>query len=304
MADPREPFLRARARIVAAVRAFFVDRGYVEVETPHLLPAPLPEAHIDPVPAEGGVLHPSPELAMKRLLARGWDRIFQVCRCWRAGERGRLHLPEFTMLEWYRVGATYEDLMAECEDLIPAVARAAGLGPGIRTAGRQVDLAPPWPRIPVDEAFRQWAGADPEEALARGVFEELLVERVEPALAELGTPAFLYDYPLDQAALARRRPDRPDRAERFELYAGGLELANAFTELTDPAEQRARFETELALRRARGAWTGPLPEGFLADLARVPPCAGIALGVDRLVMLLTGADRIDRVVAFTPEELA
>ncbi len=303
MPDPREPVLRARARIVAAVRAFFVDRGYVEVETPHRIPAPLPEAHIDPVRADGGVLHPSPELCMKRLLARGWDRIFQICRCWRAGERGRLHLPEFTLLEWYRTGVDYTALMTECEELLLHAARAAGRGPEVHRQGIRVDLRPPWPRISVDEAFERWAGTDPDRALADGSFDELVVTRIEPALARLGKPAFLYDYPLGQAALARRRPDRPDRAERFELYAGGLELANAFTELTDPVEQRARFEAEQEARRRRGARTDPMPERFLQDLSRLPPCAGIALGVDRLVMLLTEAESIDEVVTFTPEEL-
>ena len=302
--DPvRERCLRVRARIVQAIRAFFVGQGYLEMETPHRVPAPIPEAHIDPVPCRGGYLHTSPEVCMKRLLAAGLDRIFQVCRCWREGERGRLHLPEFTMLEWYRTGVDYRDLMAECEALIPLAARAAGKGEVFTHRGRRVDARPPWPRLRVDDAFEELGGVAVGEAIRSGAFEEVLVSRVEPALAELGRPVFLVDYPLEQGALARACPDRPGRVERFELYAGGLELANGFSELVDPVEQRARFEAEQEARLRRGREVAPMPEPFLRDLAGVPPAAGIALGVDRLVMLLTNAGTIDEVVAFVPEEL-
>ncbi len=302
--DPvRERCLRVRARIVQAIRAFFVGQGYLEVETPHRVPAPIPEAHIDPVPCRGGYLHTSPEVCMKRLLAAGLDRIFQVCRCWRGGERGRLHLPEFTMLEWYRTGADYRDLMAECEALIPRAARAAGKGEVFTYRGRRVDARPPWPRLRVDDAFEEFGGVGVGEALRSGAFEEVLVSRVEPALAKLGRPVFLVDYPLEQGALARACPDRPGRVERFELYAGGLELANGFSELVDPVEQRARFEAEQEARVRDGRELAPMPEPFLRDLAGVPPAAGIALGVDRLVMLLADAGAIDEVVAFVPEEL-
>ncbi len=295
--------LEARARIVRAVRAFFWARGYVEVETPHRVPTVIPESHIDPVPSDGWFLHTSPEACMKRLMAAGLGRIFQICRCWRAGERGRLHLPEFTLLEWYRQGADYRDLMGECEELFLAVANALGKGTELTYRGRRVDLTPPWPRIPLDRAFREHAGVGPETALSRGTFDELLVTRVEPALASMEKPVFLYDYPLEQGALARRRPDRPDRVERFELYAGGLELANAFSELNDPAEQEERFRKERETRARAGRLVTPLPGRFLRDLDRLPECAGIALGIDRLVMLFTGAGSIDEVVAFTPEEL-
>ena len=302
--DPvRERRLRVRARIVQAIRAFFVEQGYLEVETPHRVPAPIPEAHIDPVPCRGGYLHTSPEVCMKRLLAAGLGRIFQVCRCWREGERGRLHLPEFTMLEWYRTGADYRDLMAECEALIPFVARAVGKGEVLSYQGRRVNAEPPWPRIRVDDAFEELGGVPVGEAIRSGAFEEILVSRVEPALAELGRPVFLLDYPLQQGALARICPGRPDRVERFELYAGGLELANGFSELVDPVEQRARFEAEQEARLRGGREVAPLPEPFLRDLAGVPPAAGIALGVDRLVMLLADAGAIDEVVAFAPEDL-
>ncbi len=301
--SPRLPNLWLRARILQGIRAFFVARGYLEVETPHRVPAPLPEAHIDAPPAGGWFLHPSPEACMKRLVAAGAPRVFQICRCFRDGERGARHLPEFTLLEWYRAGVDYRALMAECEELLVHLLATLGRGPGLPWRGNVLDLAPPWPRFTVAEAFARWAGTTPAEALAAGTFDELVAFRVEPGLGALGRPAFLVDYPAECAALARRRADAPHLAERFELYLGGLELANAFSELTDPAEQAARFERERQKRRRDGRADYPWPERFLADLARLPPCAGIALGVDRLVMLLAGAETIDQVVAFTPEEL-
>lgn len=286
----KRPWLEQRARILQGIRAFFVERGFLEVETPHRVPANAPEPHLDAVRSGDWYLHTSPELAMKRLLAAEYPKIFQLCRCWREGERGRRHLAEFTMLEWYRAGVDYRALMEDCEDLLPAL----GFGRGDER---------PWPRISVAEAFGMWAGTSPEAALAAGTFDECVAFRVEPALAELGSPVFLVDYPAACAALARRKPGRTDLAERFELYAGGLELANGFSELTDPEEQRARFVADRASRRAAGKDPYPMPEPFLRDLARLPPCAGIALGVDRLVMLLTGAEEIGEVVAFAPEEL-
>ncbi|GAB4279774.1 MAG: EF-P lysine aminoacylase EpmA [Deferrisomatales bacterium] len=295
--------LHLRARILQAIRAFFVERGFLEVETPVRIPAPAPEEHIDAVPSGSWWLQTSPELCMKRLLAAGYPRVFQLARCFREGERGRWHLPEFTLLEWYRAGVDYGALMEDCEALLAAVAEAVG---GVTPAGREgrpVSLAAPWPRLTVEEAFRRFAGLSAAAALDAGRFDELLVERVEPELARLATPVFLVDYPARLAALARRKPDREEVAERFELYAGGLELANAFSELTDPAEQRARFAAERARRRAQGRPDYPWPEPFLRDLAHLPPSAGIALGVDRLVGLYAGARRIDEVVAFAPEDL-
>ncbi|MDW7710593.1 MAG: EF-P lysine aminoacylase EpmA [Deferrisomatales bacterium] len=282
--------LELRARILQGIRAFFAGRGFLEVETPHRIPANAPEPHIDAVPSGDWYLHTSPELAMKRLLGAGCPRIFQVCRCWREGERGKRHLPEFTMLEWYRAGEDYRALMEDCEGLLPAL--------GFSDGGER-----PWSRVTVTEAFGRWAGTTPEEALEAGTFDELVALRVEPGLAGLGTPVFLVDYPSACASLARRKPGRPGLAERFELYAGGLELANGFSELTDPVEQRTRFEADRESRREAGRDPYPMPEPFLRGLARVPPSAGIALGVDRLVMLLVGADTIDEVVALVPEEL-
>jgi lysyl-tRNA synthetase class 2 len=298
----RRAALTARAEIIHEIRRYFRNRDYLEVETPLLIPAPAPEAHIDAIPVGSWFLHTSPELCMKRLLAAGCERIFQICRCWRQNERGRRHLPEFTMLEWYRAGCDYRGLMDECEALIREVAGVVGNGNGITFHGRRIDLDGPWERISVREAFLRYAPFSMEEALRRDLFDEVMVEDIEPHLG-CTQPTFIHDYPESRGALARLRQDDPSVAERFELYIGGLELANAFTELTDVEEQRMRFADEEKFRRELGKSPYPLPEKFLDELTDMPHSAGIALGVDRLVMLLTDAAAIDNVVAFTPEEL-
>jgi elongation factor P--(R)-beta-lysine ligase len=294
----RRGALVQRGAIFDRIRSFFKEKGYLEVETPFRIPAPAPEAQIDAVPSGDWFLQTSPELCMKRMLSAGYPRIFQICRCWREGERGVRHLSEFTMLEWYRAGADYLDLMTETEELV----RAAAPGASLSYAGHSVEFALPWERITVAEAFQRYAGTTPEQALAAGSFDELMVERIEPRLG-LSRPTFIYDYPACCGALARLKPGNPSLAERFELYIGGLEIANAFSELTDPAEQRARFAAEAAERDKLGKTPYPVPEKFLTALSTLPPAAGIALGLDRLVMVLLGAASIDEVVAFTPEEL-
>ena len=294
----KRPRLEQRARIVQTVRSFFVERDYLEVETPHRVPGNAPEAHIDAVTSDGWFLHTSPELCMKRLLAAGYPRLFQICRCWRADEWGARHLPEFAMLEWYAAGCDYHQLMAECETLLTALVPDGRLD----YQGRTIDLSPPWERLTVAEAFERYASLSLTEALATGRFDEIIALEIEPRLG-LQRPTFLIEYPTELAALARRHPHRPHVAERFELYIAGLELANAFSELTDPVEQRRRFAIEEAARQAAGKPPYPSPEPFLRELAAMPEAAGIALGLDRLVMLLTGADTIDEVVAFTPELL-
>lgn len=297
----RRAALETRARILQSIRAFFIDQGFCEVETPVRIPAPAPERHIDAPPCAGGFLQTSPELAMKRLLAAGFPKIFQLCRVFREGERGGLHLPEFTLLEWYRADADYAALMADCEGLFRRVAADLGVS-RLTRRGVEADLDLPWERLTVREAFARHAGISPEAALEAGGFDERLAMDVEPRLGH-PAPLFLCDYPASQAALARLKPDDPTLAERVELYVAGVELANGFSELTDPAEQRARFLRERDDRAGAGAAVYPLPEPFLRDLAHMPPSAGMALGIDRLVMLFCGAQEVSEVVAFSPEEL-
>jgi lysyl-tRNA synthetase class 2 len=315
----RMPFLRRRARLAAAVRAFFDARGYIEVETPYAVAVPGEEVHLDTFATErlrpDGTrdrlfLNTSAEFAMKRLLVGGSGPIVQLTRVWRNGEASDRHAAEFTMLEWYRPGAGMSDLMDETEALLRAV-----LPPTVRSAGIVTDLTRPFERLTVADAFTRHVGADllgtldDAAALARGagvaarpgedwedLFFRLMLARVEPAIGR-ERATFLTHYPAAQAALARRDPADPRVAERFELYVCGIELANAFVELTDPAEQRARFIADRARRRAlygREDW--PLDEDFLAALEHgLPPCAGIALGFDRLAMIASGADRIEQV---------
>jgi elongation factor P--(R)-beta-lysine ligase len=294
----KRALLLQRAAILQKVRAFFIGQGYLEVETPHRIPANAPEPHIDAVPSGNWALHTSPELAMKRLLAAGHEKIFQICRVWRDGELGQHHLPEFSLLEWYRSGIGYLELMAECKMLLMTLAPEGKL---VRS-GREISLAGPWEDMTVAEAFSSYASMNLARALETGCFEEVLTAEVEPHLGIM-RPTFLTEYPSALAALARIKPGEPRVAERFELYIDGLELANAFSELTDTLEQRERFAADEKRRRAAGKRAYPLPENFLNELSAMPEAAGIALGLDRLVMLLTGAERIDDVVAFTPGEL-
>jgi lysyl-tRNA synthetase class 2 len=191
------------------------------VETPIRIPAPAPEAHIDPEPAGDAFLHTSPELCMKRLLAAGFPRLYQLCRCFRRGERGRRHLPEFTLLEWYTAHRDYRHMMDQTEALVKHVAQALDRDGTLAFQGRAIDLRAPFDRLPVDEAFRRYAGTTPEAALADGRFDEIVALAIEPRLG-WERPVILHDYPAPCAALARLKPDRPDRAERFELYVGGV----------------------------------------------------------------------------------
>jgi lysyl-tRNA synthetase class 2 len=294
--------LKLRAAMIRAIRRFFLDQDFLDVETPLRIPAPAPEFHIDAVASDGWFLQTSPELCMKRLLAAGYPKIFQVCRCFRAGERGSRHLPEFTMLEWYRAHADYRTLMDDCEALIARVAAELGQGGAITWQGKRVDLTPPWERITVREAFARYAPLSVEESLRLDRFDEIMVSSIEPRLGG-EHPVFLYEYPAALGALARTKPDDRGLAERFELYIASLELANAFSELTDAGEQRRRFEDAARDRSRNNLPVYPMPEPFLAALSRMPPSAGIALGVDRLAMIFAGTSEIDAVVAFSPELL-
>ncbi len=291
-----------RAQIIRTIRRFFIQNNYLEVETPIRIPAPAPEAHIDAVASGGWFLQASPELCMKRLLAEGFPRIFQICKCFRQGERGDLHLPEMTLLEWYRADSNYFDIMNECETLIGQIARQINSKNTISYQRNVIDLTPPWSKISVSEAFNKFASISMETALQKDQFDVIMVEEIEPHL-EKARPVFLYDYPASRAALARLKPEDSRYAERFELYIGGLEICNAFSELTDPVEQRTRFELEQKNRRESGKRVYPIPDKFLNALKDMPKAAGNALGIDRLVMLFADSKQIDDIVAFTPEEL-
>ncbi|MEZ4442563.1 MAG: EF-P lysine aminoacylase EpmA [Polyangiaceae bacterium] len=296
--------LAARQRILAELRAFFVDRGYLEVETRSVVPSPGLDTHLDAFVVEGaGYLVTSPEYDMKRLLAGGLPRIFQLARCFRQGEAGPRHNPEFTMLEWYRVGADLASLMDETEALVRHLWARHG-GGATPLLAHPCDLSAPFLRCTVAEAFATHAGVDEDRMhhLARedeDTFFRLLVEEVEPALARLGQPVFLYDYPAPQASLARLKPSDPRVAERVELYVSDLELSNGFAELTDPDEQRDRLERDQRDRAAAGKPVYPIDDDFLAALREgMPPCAGNALGLDRVIALCLGAREVAEVIAF------
>lgn len=301
--------LQRRAALIRTIRRFFLDRDFLEVDTPVRTPAVAPEAYIEPVAAGSWYVQTSPELYMKRLLAGGCPRIFQICKCFRQGERGERHLEEFTMLEWYRTESGYQDLMADCESFLNFLAREYTDLPGVTDQGsallagsQRIDLTPAWERLTVAEAFARYSPISPAEALASDRFDEILCRHIEPRLGR-DRPTLLHDYPAELGSLARMKSSDPGVAERFELYINGLELANGFSELTNVAEQRQRFEQERVKIRKQGREPGPMPERFLAALKNMPKSAGIALGVDRLLMLFLDTARIDDVVAFVPEEL-
>jgi elongation factor P--(R)-beta-lysine ligase len=291
-----------RAGVIKSIRGFFEARGFLEVETPQRIPANAPEEHIEPYTSGELYLHTSPEICMKRLLCRGHDKIFQICRCWRSGERGSKHVPEFTMLEWYRANSNYYDLMKDCEELLLHVTEVCCSAKTIYYNTKPIAVDKGVVTISVAEAFKNFCDVGMEDAVRDGSFDERMVTQIEPALVQ-DKPVILMDYPIEMAALARSKSGNPSVAERFELYAGGLELANGFSELNDPVVQRDRFSSANLKRTGAGLPPLPTPEPFLQELATMPPSAGIALGIDRLVMLFADTNTIDDVIAFTPEQL-
>ncbi|MFO7753258.1 MAG: EF-P lysine aminoacylase EpmA [Desulfobacteraceae bacterium] len=294
--------LSERAALIHAVRDFFIRNGYLEVQTPIRLPCLIPEAHIDPFESETWFLHASPELCMKRLMAKGHERIFQICQCFRKHERGTRHLPEHTLLEWYAEGMNYHDLMETLNSLIRHVADLTGKGSVLEYQGAKVEITEELHKLQVKDAFSKYGTLGMEKALESGRFDEIISLDIEPCLGT-DRPVFLYDFPASLGALARLKPENPEFAERFECYIAGLELANGFSELTDPKEQRSRFEKEISRRAGMNKSSARMPEKFLRDLSDMPDCAGAALGIDRLVMLFNNLDSIDDAVAFTPEDL-
>ena len=321
----RRPFLLARTRIKAALRSWFAGQDFIEVETGAVQISPGNETHLHGMAVawrpDGGMEQPrylitSPEFAAKKLLAAGETRIVDFARVWRNGEAGPLHSPEFTMVEWYRAGQDYADVMADAV----ALCRVAANGAGLHWRGRHCDPVEPPERLSLCDAFARHVGADlmalldDRDALAgvlaaRGItvqaddnwsdlFSKAVVSLIEPQLG-LGQLTLLDRYPISEAALARPCPDDPRFAERFELYACGVELANGFGELTDPKVQRARFMADMAEKQRIYGRQYPLDEDFLAALAHMPPASGVALGFDRLVMLASGARHINDVI-WTP----
>jgi len=331
MADRRENLAR-RAMMIRAIRDYFHGEGFVECETPALQVSPGLEPHLmafateyrgpDRQPFAQFHLHTSPEFAMKKLLVGGWPKIFQLCRVFRNGEQAGLHQPEFTMIEWYRANATYRDIMADTEAMVKAAAKACGLSE-MRHGELRADPFGEWDYISVAEAFQRHVGLDilatigpdnwnPDVNLLAPIARELgyhvaeddrwddlffriFLDRIEPKLG-VGVPTILYDYPISMAALSRPSESDPRLAERFELYICGLELANAFGELTDAAEQRRRFEADMDLKHDLYAERYTIDDDFIAALEHgMPQAGGIALGIDRLAMVFCGSDRIEEV---------
>ena len=294
--------MNLRAKLISSIRHFFIQQNFLEVETPLRIPAPAPEEHIEAIPSGDWFLQTSPELCMKRLLAAGYPRIFQISKCFRAAERGSRHLPEFAMLEWYVTKFDYYQLMDQCEEMLITAFKYMGHPQDIIRQNKKINLAAPWEKITVADAFSKYAQVSLPEALHQDKFDEILTQYIEPRLG-INRPTFIYDYPVKLASLSKIKKSDPTVAERFELYIGGTELANGFSELTDAREQRQRFEEAQEARAAKNWARYPMPENFLDSLKNMPESAGIALGIDRLVMILANTDKIDDVVAFTPETL-
>ncbi len=293
-----ETNLRRRAQIYDLARDFFRGRGFLEVETPTRVPAIAPEVNIVPEESSGWYLITSPELHMKRLLAAGYPRIFQISHCFRKGERGRLHNPEFSLLEWYRSGAGFQDVIGDTEQLVVTLVHNLCAGTSINYQGNNIDISLPWPRLSVREAFIENAGWDPVKDYESERFDHDMATLVLPKL-ESSRPTVLVEYPAAAASLARLKPNDPKIAERAEVFIGGLELANAYSELTSSEEQRKRFEAEIyQIEREQGRKM-KMPDSFIEAVGYMPECGGIALGMERLVMLLCDAGNIDEVTAFT-----
>lgn len=291
--------LHFRAALFRQIRSFFHQNGFLEVDTPIRLPVLIPESNIEPISSESQFMQTSPELCMKRLLALGCEKIYQLTPCFRKEERGSRHLEEFMMLEWYRMDADYFQLMDDCYALMNYL--DSSLDSMKVRSEVEYEFSTEWEKITVDDAFRRWGDISAEEALSKNTFDEIMVEKIEPNLGRR-RPAILYDYPVECGSLARRSQDNPEVAERFELYFDGVELANGFSELTDPVEQRQRFTAEITSIEENSGRKASMPEKFLTDLDRIDTAAGIALGLDRLTMFLLGKEDISGAVPFCPDD--
>lgn len=298
--------LQFRAALFHSIRSFFRQQAFLEVDTPIRQPLILPESNIEPIPSGSWFLQTSPEQCMKRLLAAGCEKIFQICPCFRAEERGSKHLEEFTMLEWYRLGGDYVDLMEDCRSLLRSVLDTLNRQPEFQQiiSGSwfgKIDIDNEWQQISVAEAFDAWSPISVRAALDTDRFDEIISIGIEPRLG-IDIPIFLCDYPAECASLALLKEHDTAVAERFELYINGIELANGFSELTDSAEQRQRFAGELKVIQQQRSRTLRMPDKFIADLDQIDRAAGIAFGLDRLLMLLLSTETIDDVVSFSSSD--
>ncbi len=294
------PFLKARAGMMSALRSWFASQEFLEVESPVRLPAPALEDYIDAVEAGNARwLRTSPELHLKRLLAAGYPRIFEIGPCFRFGESGDHHREEFTMLEWYRLGGTWTDLMDDAQEMVAAALEATNPGKtAIPFRGELIDFSGEWQKLTVTEAFEKYASVSLREAIDTGNFEMVLCTEVEPNLGK-GKPLFLTEYPMECSGLSAQLPGKPGFVARWELYVMGLEIGNACTELADPPEQERRFQATAELRANDHRPVYPMDQPFMNAMWNdFPLCAGTAIGLDRLAMVLTNASDIAQVRAF------
>lgn len=290
--------LKLRCDVLAAIRSFFAKRDFLEIETPLRIPAPASEVHIDAEPSGEKYLRTSPEFHMKRLLAAGYERIYQMGACFRRGESGRLHNPEFTMLEWYRLEADQHDILLDAKELIGHLCREVLASSSVGAGGKRVDLMPVWECMTVRDAFLLFAGWDPLKSLDPDRFDLDLVEEVIPGLPA-DRPVVLTDYPVEAGGFVKRKHGDERVGERWELFISGVEIINACSEICDASEYRAVIERNNAERGKHGKDVYPVDEDFLRGVAGgLPRAAGAAMGVDRLVALLAGADSLDAVIPF------
>ena len=288
--------LAFKSELLSVLRSFFRQNGFLEVETPLIVNAPAPEEYIEAFSVANSFLRTSPELQMKSLMAAGFDRIYQIGPCLREGETGRIHRPEFTMLEWYQTGTDYNGIMDFTREMICTAARLLLKSSKSEFRGATIDFSGEWQSITVRDTFFSYASMGPEEAIEKNIFEELLVEKVEPALPK-SVPCFMKDYPAAFSALAKLKDTDKSLAERWELYIGGVEIANAYSELNDPPEQRDRFVKASLERERKGMKKYPSPSAFLKAVDYgIPNAAGCALGIDRLAMVMSGASDLSEIV--------
>lgn len=291
--------LEKRSRIIFEIRNFFFKNNYTEVETPLRLPSIIPEDHIEPFLSENFFLQASPEICMKRLLAKGHEKIFQICKAFRKNERGRFHIPEMTMLEWYQAGKNYFDIMEETQELIIHLAKTFSIKK-ITRQNKDTSLDKNFERLSVYDAVKKYTNRSFNEVLNN--FDEIFGMEICPRLG-FGRPVFLYDFPASQASLSKLCENSKNFCQRFELFISGVEICNCYTELTDASEQEKRFKDSINFRQKKNLPVSDLPYKFLKDLDNMPDASGNALGIDRLIMVLLNKEKIDDVLSFTPEEL-